>query len=183
MFFYICTTIKTGKIFQKLVCKTKEEVTMKLRVIRDKKDHNKIYVHLDVDLDLVTKAYRDKVWKDSEGYGDGDSDKDCDEAPTFITHILQVKGIENINFEPFCVNIIKGEVFSWKKLLPAIITNLELDFNDGDPAEYSGAYTGANTFVTWILSMFNALRSIPQKIVLKPAPEEVRTNRKVLKKK
>jgi len=45
---------------------------MKLHIVRDEKDQNKLTVHLDVILDKYRVKHGDDVWRDSDRFGDFD---------------------------------------------------------------------------------------------------------------
>lgn len=114
---------------------------MKLHIIRDAKDHNKLTVHPDVDLDKY--RVKDEDWRDSDQFDDFD-DMPESASPAFRNHLLQIKGVQRVAFDKYSIDIIKGEVFTWKVLVEQIKACLELDLNDGDRAKYSGLYSCQN---------------------------------------
>lgn len=114
---------------------------MKLHIVRDVRDHNKLTVHLDVDLEKYCPE--ENKWKDSDLFDDDFEEHSFSDTPPFRLHLLQIKGVQIVSFDKYSIDIIKGEVFSWNILVEQIRASLELDLNDGNLARYSGAYRAA----------------------------------------
>lgn len=114
---------------------------MKLHIVHDVKDHNKLTVHLDVNLDKF--RVKPEVWRDSNQFNDFDGfdDLPSSASPVFRNRLLQIKGIQGVAFDKYSIDIIKGEVFIWRVLVEQIKAMLELELNEGELAKYSGAFS------------------------------------------
>lgn len=130
---------------------------MIMKVVYDDKDQNKLIIHLNRDLEAYLSV-DDGGWKD---FDDFCSDDDFIEPPAFRSHLLKVRGVVIVSFDKYSISILKGEVFEWKRLLVQIRASLELDLNDGDPAEYTEVYSGRRTPVQWLKDLIAPRIKIP----------------------
>ncbi|MEI6528399.1 MAG: hypothetical protein WCO10_01865 [bacterium] len=92
----------------------------------DKKEgRNFIVIHLNRRLHKID-------YECVEDSGDFDEAWKHEKMPSFLRHILQINGIEDLSYDMYSIRIEKGEVFCWNELIPQIIANLELDLNGGE---------------------------------------------------
>ena len=102
---------------------------MKYKIERFR-DRNFITIHLDVDLLKFLPKLNQGRYVDSE---DELYDEELD-TPNFIRRLLRIKGVVDVEYDRYSLDIYKGELFSWKKMIPAIIEDLQTVLNGGDPA-------------------------------------------------
>ena len=119
---------------------------MKIRIVRDIKDHNKLSAHLNVNLFKFCDSCEESAWQDFDDFDD-DDDEDEEIFPLFRRYLFMIPGIQDVTFDKYNINFVKGEVFSWDEILVAIRARLELEFNKGEPAEYCDVRGEKRTFV------------------------------------
>ncbi len=96
---------------------------------------NSIIIHVDFRLCAIDYSNSSPTWED-----DDDSDKDTiigqnfgeKRVPKFLAHILQVNGVKDVHYDIYSISVDKGEMFSWRVLVPQIVANLSQDFNKGE---------------------------------------------------
>jgi hypothetical protein len=112
---------------------TKEEVRMRYSVEYDAKNFNKATVHVDVDLSVFAPKPTLVKWspeRDADCFYD-----DCRDSPFFIKRLSMVSGVVEVFYNRYSVIVIKGEIFPWRKLIPAIVRELETSVNRGGRAK------------------------------------------------
>ncbi|MFZ2038880.1 MAG: hypothetical protein WAV11_03000 [Minisyncoccia bacterium] len=110
---------------------------MKLRFVLNKKNHNLMKVLIDVNLEKF--RIKSNVWRDPDRFRDY-YDDGKEESPIFVKRLEEIDGIENADCDKYCIDILKGGIFSWTDLVPVIIRVLEAEVHDGKMSSYGGAY-------------------------------------------
>jgi hypothetical protein len=98
--------------------------------IQHHNDRNIITIHLDLDLLRFLPKPSQKRFVDS--YTDFLDEESRD--PNFLKRLLLMKGVVDVVYNRHSLDIYKGELFSWRKMIPAILEDLETVLNGGDPA-------------------------------------------------
>ena len=106
----------------------------KLEFVIDEKNHNKLTINLDVDLDKF--RIKDTTWRDSDFFEDYDDEEET--FPIFVQYLEKIPGVERVGYDKYSVSIFKGEVFKWEKLAIPILARLELELIDGNDFSHSG---------------------------------------------
>lgn len=90
-------------------------------------DPNTVIIHFDLDLCRFFPERKnqwslendDDVWDEDE------------EEPFFVKRLLLLKGIICVNYDRYSVELIKGDIFSWRSILPIVMSDLETVLNRG----------------------------------------------------
>ena len=104
---------------------------MKYQIEHDKDDRDIITIHLDINL----FHFRPKTAKKWPANNE-DTYFNCDTpTPLFLNRLMLMEGVQEVYFEKYSIDIIKGRMFSWRRLIPKIIEDLRFTLNGGAPAE------------------------------------------------
>jgi len=93
-------------------------------------DHNIITIHLDLDLlRFLPKPSQERYIDSYSDFWDEES-----RDPNFLKRLLLMKGVVDVEYDRYALDIYKGEFFSWREMIPAIVEDLQTVLNGGNPA-------------------------------------------------
>jgi len=107
---------------------------MRYRVEYQDHDRNLVTIHLDLDLRL----YFSRPVKNWLVNAEDEDDFYCDRyenTPHFVKRLLLLKGIDDVTFSRYTIDIIKGDFFSWRTVISTVIKDLEVVLNHGEVAQ------------------------------------------------
>ena len=106
---------------------------MKYRVEYHDHDRNLVTIHLDLDL-LLFLPKPVKNWLASTE-DDGEYDRD-ENVPHFVKRLILLKGIADVTYGRYSIDLIKGDFSSWRSIIPVVIGDLEMVLNHGEAARH-----------------------------------------------
>lgn len=114
------------KIILDLRTVIQEVCIMKYRIEHHSgRDRNKVTIHVDVDLLPLLPPLKVKELF----YDDDDSEETDDDTPFFINRLLLIDGVNEAYYDRYSIDVWKGDLFSWKTIMPRVIEDLEVTLN------------------------------------------------------